>query len=280
MIQVWKQNRDRISLAIDESVGRAFQSIHQFMVDVGASTLFFFESFRLIFTRPFRFDEIIRHMEFIGNKSVLIIALTSIFTGMALAYQIFLGFKLVNATNIVGPTVGLGITRELGPVLTGLIVAARAGGAMAARLGTMRVSEQIDAMEVMGVDPRQFLVAPRMLASLLTMPLLCAVFDCVAMMGAHFMCIRVLGLDSAIFWDKIQLWLNPGDIYGGMLKAGVFGLAFSAICTDRGFNATGGAKGVGEATNQGVVNSMVMIIILNFFMTNFIRFYYVMMGWR
>lgn len=280
MIQAWKQNRSRISLAIDESIGGAFKRVHQFMVEIGASTLFFFESFRLIFSRPFRFDEIIRHMEFIGNKSVLIIALTSIFTGMALAYQIFLGFKLVNATNIVGPTVGLGITRELGPVLTGLIVAARAGGAMAARLGTMRVSEQIDALEVMGVDPRQYLVAPRMLASLLTMPLLCAVFDFIAMIGAHFMCINVLGLDSAIFWDKIQLWLNPGDIYGGMLKAAVFGLAFSAICTDRGFNASGGAKGVGEATNQGVVNSMVMIIILNFFMTNFIRFYYVMMGWR
>jgi phospholipid/cholesterol/gamma-HCH transport system permease protein len=151
---------------------------------------------------------------------------------------------------------------------------------MAARLGTMRVSEQIDALEVMGVDPKQYLVAPRLFAAFVTMPLLCAIFDFVAMLGAHFMCITVLGLDSAIFWDKIQLWLNPGDIYGGMIKAAVFGLAFAAICTNRGFNATGGAKGVGEATNQGVVNSMVLIIIINFFMTNFIRFFYVLMGWR
>src|SRR5690606_20152678 len=107
----------------------------------------------LIFKKPYRFEEVIRHMEFIGNKSILIICLTGGFTGLAMSFQIYLGFKLVNATNLVGPTVALGISRELGPVLTGLIVAARAGGAMAARLGTMRVSEQIDAMEVMGIDP-------------------------------------------------------------------------------------------------------------------------------
>ena len=174
----------------------------------------------------------------------------------------------------------MGITRELGPVLTGLIVAARAGGAMAARLGTMRVSEQIDALEVMGVDPRQYLVAPRLVASFIMVPLLCAVFDFIAMLGAHFLCINVLQLDHAVFWDKIQLWLKPGDIYQGLIKAAVFGVCFAAICTNRGFYAEGGAKGVGEATNKGVVNSMVMIIILNFFMTNFIRFFYVSMGWK
>jgi phospholipid/cholesterol/gamma-HCH transport system permease protein len=191
-----------------------------------------------------------------------------------LSYQIFLGFKLVNATNLVGPTVALGITRELGPVLTGLIVAARAGGAMAARLGTMRVSEQIDALEVMGVDPKQYLVAPRILAAFISMPLLCGVFDFIAMVGAHLLCINVLGLDEAIFWDKIQLWINPGDINEGLIKAAVFGLTFSAICTNKGFYTKGGAKGVGEATNEGVVNSMVMIIVINYFITNLIRFYY------
>lgn len=280
MIRVWKEKRDRVNEAIDDAFVNLAHQVRQSFMDAGAGSIFFVQSIKLIFQPPFRRQEVLRHMEFIGNKSVLIIAMTSIFTGMALAYQIFLGFRLVNATNIVGPTVGLGITRELGPVLTGLIVAARAGGAMAARLGTMRVSEQIDALEVMGVDPKQYLVAPRMLAAFITMPLLCAIFDFIAMLGAHFMCIQVLGLDAAIFWDKIQLWLNPGDIYQGMIKAAVFGLAFSAICTNRGFNASGGAKGVGEATNQGVVNSMVLIIILNFFMTNFIRFFYVAMGWR
>jgi phospholipid/cholesterol/gamma-HCH transport system permease protein len=280
MIGIWTRNRDRINEALDEAFLSAGQNLYQLFSDCGAACIFFAHSVRMIFKGPLRFEEILRHMEFVGNKSVLIIAMTSIFTGLALSFQIYLGFALVNATNLVGPTVGLGITRELGPVLTGLIVAARAGGAMAARLGTMRVSEQIDALEVMGVDPIQYLVAPRILASVITMPLLCAVFDFIAMMGAHFLCINVLKLDQAVFWDKIALWLNPGDIYQGLLKAAVFGVTFAAVCTNRGFNASGGAKGVGEATNQGVVNSMVMIIILNFFMTNFIRFFYVSMGWK
>ncbi|MCB0411084.1 MAG: ABC transporter permease, partial [Bdellovibrionales bacterium] len=147
-------------------------------------------------------------------------------------------------------------------------------GAMAARLGTMRVSEQIDALEVMGVDPKQYLVAPRLLAAIITVPLLCAVFDFIAMVGAHLLCINLLGLDEAIFWDKIQLWIKPSDITQGLIKSAVFGVTFAAICTNKGFNAKGGAKGVGEATNEGVVNSMVMVIVLNFFLTNLIRFYF------
>lgn len=233
---------------------------------------------KLIFAKPSRFDEVVKHMEFIGNKSVLIICLTGIFTGLALSYQIYLGFKLVNATNLVGPTVALGITRELGPVLTGLIVAARAGGAMAARLGTMRVSEQIDAMEVMGVNPIQYLVAPRIIAAVVSMPLLCAVFDFISMVGASFLCINVLGLDAAVFWDKIQQWIEPKDINQGLIKAAVFGLTFASVCTDKGFNARGGAKGVGEATNQGVVYSMVLVIVLNFLLTNIISFSYRVVG--
>lgn len=280
VIQMWKNNREQINDSIDGFFISIGHSVYELFSDCGKACIFFYDSCKLLFRKPFRFEELVKHMEFIGNKSVVIIIMTSIFTGLALAYQIYLGFKLVNAVNLVGPTVGMGITRELGPVLTGLIVAARAGGAMAARLGTMRVSEQIDALEVMGVDPKQFLVAPRILAAVVTMPLLCAIFDFVAMLGAHFLCINVLGLDKAIFWDKIQLWLNPGDIYQGLIKAAVFGVTFAAVCSNRGFNASGGAKGVGEATNRGVVNSMVLIIILNFFMTYFIRIFYVMMGWK
>lgn len=280
MMNVWMKNRDRINEAIDRAALSVWRSILDMFVKTGQASIFFFQSTRMVFKAPFRMDEIIKHMEFIGNKSILIIALTGMFTGLALAYQIFLGFQLVNATNLVGPTVALGIARELGPVLTGLIVAARAGGAMAARLGTMRVSEQIDALEVMGVDPQQYLVSPRIIAAFIMMPLLCAIFDFVAMAGAHFLCINVLGLDAAVFWDKIELWLNPGDINQGLIKSAMFGLIFTAICTHRGFFAEGGAKGVGEATNQGVVNSMVLIIVSNFLMTNIIRFFYVIMGWR
>lgn len=266
--------RERINQAIDRFFLKVWEKIIQVFLECGRTALFLYQAVRAGFRKPSRIDEIIRHMEFVGNESVLIIALTGAFTGLALAYQIYLGFALVNATNLVGPTVALGIFRELGPVLTGLIVAARAGGAMAARIATMRVSEQIDAIEVMGIDSKQYLVTPRIIASFITMPLLCGIFDFVAMMGANFLCITVLGLDEAVFWDKIKLWIDPKDINEGLIKAAVFGLIFSAVCTDRGYHCRGGAKGVGEATNQGVVNSMVLIIIFNYFLTNLIRLSY------
>jgi phospholipid/cholesterol/gamma-HCH transport system permease protein len=209
---------------------------------------------------------------------VFIIALTGLFTGLALSFQIYLGFKMVNAVNLVGPTVALGISRELGPVLTGLIVAARAGGAMAARLGTMRVNEQIDALDVMGVNTRQYLIAPRIFASVICMPMLCAIFDFVAMLGSWFLCVKLVDLDEAIFWDKIFNTIQIRHINEGLFKAACFGLVFAVVCTYRGFNTSGGAKGVGEATNRGVVTSMVMIIILDYFLSNIIRLFYLVTG--
>ena len=278
MIQAWSNVRNNVNEAIDKFFIKIAELMASFFTEAGAISLFFWNSFKLIWVKPYRFDELIKHMEFVANRSLVIIILTGGFTGMALAVQIFLGFQKVNATNLVGSTVALGITRELGPVLTGLIVAARAGGAMAARLGTMRVSEQIDALEVMGINPKQYLVAPRLLASLISLPLLCGVFDFIAMVGAYWVSTSVLGLDEAIFFDKVQLWLNPRDINEGLIKAAAFGMVFSAVCTYRGFNTKGGAKGVGEATNGGVVHSMVMIIIVNFFMSNLIRLFYSITG--
>lgn len=246
--------------------------------EVGRILIFFWESIRASFTPPYRYMEVIKHMEFVGNQSVGIITLTGIFTGLALSFQIYLGFKLVNATNLVGPTVALGITRELGPVLTGLIVAARAGGAMAARLGTMRVYEQIDALDVMGVDTKQYLIAPRIYAAFICMPLLTAIFDFVAMVGSWFLCVKLVDLDEAIFFEKIASTLDVRHINEGLFKAAVFGIIFAVICTYRGFNTSGGAKGVGEATNRGVVTSMVLIIVSDYFLTNFIRIFYSMTG--
>lgn len=249
-----------------------------FVKEVGTIVLFFYQTVQLFFEKPSRFGEIIKHMEFIGNQSLGIIGLTGLFTGLALSFQVYLGFKLVNAVNLVGPTVALGISRELGPVLTGLIVAARAGGAMAARLGTMRVNEQIDALDVMGVNTKQYLVLPRIIAATICMPLLTAVFDFIAMLGSYFLCVKLVKLDEAVFWQKIRDTLEVRHINEGLFKATVFGIVFAVICTYRGFNTTGGAKGVGEATNNGVVQSMVLIIILDYFLSNIIRIFYVVMG--
>lgn len=268
--------RKKVNSFIDFAVIALWTTFEQFIFEVGSVFRFGNYSFRSFFRKPYRIKEFIQQMEFIGNKSIFIVVLTGTFTGMALSFQVYLGFKLVNATSLTGPIVAMGIARELGPVLTGLIVAARAGGAMAANLGSMRVSEQIDALEVMGVDPQEYLVAPRMWASIIALPLLTGIFDFVAMIGSYFLCIRVLEMDEAIFWDKTALWLNPAHINEGLIKAAVFGAVFSLICTYRGFTTKGGARGVGDATNRGVVLSMVMIIILDFFLMNFIEVYYKM----
>jgi phospholipid/cholesterol/gamma-HCH transport system permease protein len=268
--------RAQVNTAIDSFLKGTFDLCTGFVFQVGLLSSFSFNALLVFFKRPYRWKDLIQHMEFVGNQSVGIIILTGSFTGMAMAFQIYLGFRMVNATSLVGPTVALGIVRELGPVLSGLIVAARAGGAMAANLGSMRVSEQIDAIEVMGVDPIRYLVAPRIVAAVLVMPLLTGIFDIVALLGSYFLCIHVLELDPAIFWDKTTLWLDPNHINESMLKAVVFGFIFSSICCYRGFFTKGGAKDVGDATNRGVVLSMVLIIVADFFLMNLIDFYYKM----
>lgn len=249
-----------------------------FVQEVGLIAFFAGQSMRLLFTKPYRYGEVLKHMEFIGNQSVGIITLTSIFTGLALSFQVYLGFKLVNAVDLVGPTVALGISRELGPVLTGLIVSARAGGAMAARLGTMRVNEQMDALDVMGINTKQYLIAPRIIAAIICMPLLTALFDFMAMLGSWFLCTKLVGLDHAVFMSKIRDTVEIRHINEGLFKGAIFGFMFAVICTYKGFFTTGGAKGVGEATNRGVVMSMVIIIILDYYLMNLIRIFYVVTG--
>lgn len=263
---------------IDAILGFFRDKIIGFIDEVGSISLFAVSSLKLLFSKPSRYNELIKHMEFVGNQSIGIICLTGLFTGLALSLQIYLGFKMFNAVNMVGPVVALGITRELGPVLTGLIVAARAGGAMAARLGTMRVNEQIDALDVMGVNTKQYLIAPRIAAAVICMPLLTAVFDFISMLGSYLLCVKLVQIDEAVFWQKIRDMIEVRHINEGLFKAAIFGLVFAIVCTYRGFNTTGGARGVGDATNQGVVQSMVMIIILDYFAGNLIRLFYLAMG--
>lgn len=244
-----------------------YSFLDTYIMELGRIALFFGQSVSWWVRRPYRFAEIFQQIEFVGNKSLLIIFLTGLFTGLVFAFQAWVGLSIVNADNLIGPMTGLAVTRELGPVLTGLIISARAGGAMAARLGTMRVTEQIDALEVMGVDAKNYLVAPRILASFISTPLLCAFFDFVALIGGYCLAVFILNLDAAIFLEKTRFFVDPRDINEGLIKASVFGIFFSTICTYKGYNTKGGAKGVGDATNHGVVVSMVSIIILDYFLT-------------
>ena len=193
--------------------------------------------------------------------------LTALFTGGVLALQTFKGFERFHAEAYVGSVVALSMLRELAPVLTGLMVAGRAGSAMAAELGNMRVTEQIDAIATMGVNPVQYLLSPRLVAAVTMVPLLCVLYTTVGMVGAYLIAVQVLGGDTGIFLQSVRDISVPKDIVMGIVKAGVFGFIVSAVSCRHGFFATGGARGVGLATTRAVVESCVAILIANYLLT-------------
>ncbi len=219
------------------------------------------------FRPPFRIKQLLISMEFVGWGSLFIIILTGFFTGAILAYQCNYAFGLFGAQTLTGSTVALALCRELSPVLGAIMVAGRASSGMATVLGTMRVTEQIDAMKTMAVDPVQYLIVPRVWATVLMMPVLCAVFDFVGIVASYFVGIFIGGVDFGSFDAMIDKLLNPFDVFGGLIKAAVFGLIVAFIGCYKGYYASGGAKGVGEATTDAVVFASVTILILDYFLT-------------
>lgn len=250
-----------------ESIGRtAMESVEEF----GKISLIFFHGMRNIFVRPFRFRLILQQMEFIGVQSLPIIMLSSVFTGAVFTLQSFNAFHLFGAEGLVGGTVGVALTRELGPTLTGLLVAGRAGSAMAAEIGSMRVSEQIDALDAMAVDPINYLVKPRLIASVIVTPLLTATFDFVGCLGSYVVGIYVLDMSYPDFIVRLQDWVDPYDIWSGLFKATVFGLIIGTVACYKGYYTKGGASGVGQATTSSVVVASVAILVANFFIAFFL----------
>lgn len=216
---------------------------------------------------PFRLPVVLKQMEFIGVQSTFIVAITGTFTGMVLALQSSYAFSLFEAEELIGPTVVLSLTRELGPVLTGLMLTARVGSAIAAELGTMTVSEQVDALEVMAVSPVQYLAVPRVIAAILMVPLLTVLFDFVGSMGGYFVTVGVLHLNGQTFFDRVVSLVKLRDLWIGLTKSAVFGLTIAVISCSKGFRAGGGAEGVGKAATQAVVLSSVTLLILDYFLT-------------
>ena len=202
---------------------------------------------------PFRFEQFMRQMEFVGVKSVGIIILTALFTGAVFALQSGRVYAMFNMESMVGSTVALSLTREIGPVFTALMVTARACSAMAAELGTMRVTEQIDALEVMAVDPIHYLVVPRMVATTVMVPLLTMLYNYVGVIGAYIVGIYLLGIGEGPFITRLYQHLDAQDIWGGLVKAFIFGFLISTISCQTGFNTRGGAEGVGRSTTKAVV---------------------------
>jgi phospholipid/cholesterol/gamma-HCH transport system permease protein len=220
-----------------------------------------------IFRTPVRFRLIFNQMEFIGFRSLFIILLTSSFTGMVFALQSGRAFIRFNAETLTGAVAALSIVRELGPVMVALMVTGRAGSSMAAQLGTMRVTEQIDALETMAINPVNYLIVPRVIAATVMCPVLTGIFDIVGIFGSYLVGVHLLNIDAAIFMDKIRWYVDVPDIVEGLFKAGCFGFALALIGCYKGFKASGGAEGVGKATTEAVVAASVTTLVADYFIT-------------
>ncbi len=241
---------------------------------LGDWILFVMESCRWLVQRPVRLRLYFQQMEFIGVRSTPIIMLTGLFVGAVFALQTGKAFALFNAESLVGATIGLTLAREIGPVFTALMVTARACSAMAAELGTMRVTEQIDAMETMAVDPVHYLVVPRVVAATLMTPLLTGIFVFMGIVGGWMVGVKLLGIDEGSFFNKLYYYVVVNDLLGGLVKAAFFGCAVALVSCYQGFYTKNGAEGVGRATTQAVVISSVTILVMDYFLTTWILHYF------
>lgn len=254
----------------EKQITKIGENVLDIINGLGVFTNFTFRTIFWTFKPPYRFKLLFDQIYFMGNKSVFIIFLTSSFTGAVFAFQIYLGFKGINADSFIGPIVTIALAKELAPVLSGLVVAGRCGAAMAAQIGTMKVTEQIDALEVMGINGYQYLAVPRILGATLSMPLLSALFLLVGYTGAWLIGTKVLMIDEILYTQKISDFMDLGMVAEGLIKATVFGYLIGIIGTYQGFNVTGGAEGVGRGTNLAVVWGMITVLVVDFFLTSFL----------
>jgi len=227
-------------------------------------------SFLWLSRKPFRYKLFIDQCNAIGIDSLPIIILVSLFTGMVFALQTTYAFRLFNAETLVGSTVVLSLSRELAPVFASLMVTARMGSAMAAELGTMVVTEQIDAMETMAVSSHHYLVVPRVFMATLMVPLLTIVFNFVGLIGAYFVGIVLMEIPEGPFFYRIEQFVETDDLIGGVIKAAFFGFLLSSISCFEGMRTKHGARGVGISTTRAVVISSVCILVTDYFLTQII----------
>ncbi|MBI5199130.1 MAG: ABC transporter permease [Nitrospirae bacterium] len=241
--------------------------VKPFLLEIGGVVLLFMNILRWLVRPPLGLRNILKQLLEVGVRSTTVVLITAVFTGMVLALQSYTGFKRFNAEALMGTVVALSMTRELGPVLTGIIVAGRAGAAMAAELGTMKVTEQIDALYTMATNPVKYLIVPRFLAGVFMLPALTVLADIIGIVGGYFVGVVILGTNPTVYISRTKDYLELSDIYHGLVKASFFGMAVSLISCYKGFNAEGGAEGVGKATTGAVVISCMTILISDYFLS-------------
>lgn len=246
------------------AIGRAFLV---FLSGAGRFALFALEAVSHCLRPPIYLRLLWRQMIEVGYYSLPVVALTTLFAGMVLALQSHTGFARFNAEGAVATIVILSITRELGPVMAGLMVAGRVGAAMAAELGTMRVTEQIDALTTLSTNPFKYLVTPRILAGTLMLPLLVLLGDVLGVFGGYIVAVYRLDFNAANYLQQSWKYLETIDVVSGLVKAGVFGFIITLMGCYHGFNSDRGAAGVGKATTNAVVSASILILLLNYLLT-------------
>ena len=219
------------------------------------------------FRRPWDFREWFKQMVRVGFDSLPVVILTSMFTGMVLALQTYIGFQRVHAEQFVASVVALAMLRELAPVLVGLMVAGRVASSMAAEIGTMRVTEQIDALKALATNPIQYLFVPRVIAGLVMLPFLVILGDALGIYGGYLVGVKLMRTNPVIYKQNTFQFLELNDLMSGLIKAAVFGLILTLTGCVRGYNTSGGAEGVGRATTNAVVSASLIILLTDFFLT-------------
>ncbi len=248
------------------AIGRATIAL---LGEVGRFSAFAGRAAATCFSPPIFAGQFWRQCAQIGYFSLPVIGLTAVFIGAALALNIYVGGARFNAEQFVPNIVVLGITRELGPVLAGLMLAGRVSAGIAAEIGTMRVTEQIDAMTTLSTDPFRFLIAPRVMAATLTLPLLVIVADIIGVMGGYLVAVNSLGFNGATYLRNTFDFVEPQDVTLGLVKAAVFGFIIAAVGSYQGYHSSGGALGVGRAATNAVVGAIVLILAVNYLITAF-----------
>ncbi|MGB9616479.1 MAG: MlaE family ABC transporter permease [Desulfomonilaceae bacterium] len=236
--------------------------------EIGRAVILLFSSLYWMFRPPFRVRQLMEQFDFVGAQSILLIGLTGGFTGMVSVLQGYSGLHRYGAESMIGATVALGLARELGPVLSALMIIGRVGSAFTAELGSMRNTQQIDALASMAVEPVQYLVAPRIIAATVSLPVLTMIFCFFGMVGGYWVAVAYLGLDAGMFLGGVRYYLDLEDVAHGLTKSFAFGLIFSLIACSEGYHARGGARGVGLATTRSVVVSAALVLIGDYVMTS------------
>lgn len=227
--------------------------------------IFLLNSLCFIFIPPFKYRLLLKQIYFIGNKSLLVIVLIGSFTGMVLALQVFYTLRKFGSEAMLGPAVALSLIRELGPVLSALTVTGRAGSAITAEIGIMRITEQIDALKAMALNPIRYLVVPNITAAIIVFPLLTAIFDVIGILGGYLIGVKLLGLSSGTYFSQMKQYIDIVDIEIGLYKSISFGLIVSWISCYKGYYTRYGAEGVSKATTESVVLSSILILIWDYF---------------